>query len=157
MAETAPKYSALQERWYWISTIATSEPQRILKSVRKRTTRGYWEGAGRHELVLQRCRACKAVQHRPRAQCAKCLGPIEHFAASGRGAVYTFTVTAQNQVPPVRDATPYGLAYVELEEGPRILSNVVGCAPDELRIGMPVRAEFRTASDSLGVPVFRPA
>jgi len=120
-------------------------------------TRGYWEGAGRHELVLQRCRVCRAVQHRPRAQCAKCLGAIEHFVASGRGTVYTFTVTEQNQVPPFRDAVPYVLAYVQLEEGPRLMTHVVGCAPDEVRIGMPVRAEFRTANDSLGVPVFRPA
>jgi uncharacterized OB-fold protein len=120
-------------------------------------TRGYWEGAGRHELVLQRCKSCGAVQHRPRAQCAKCLGAIEHFVASGRGTVYTFTVTEQNQAPPFRDAVPYVLAYVELEEGPRVLTNVVGCAPDEVRIGLPVRAEFRTAADAFGVPVFRPA
>ena len=67
-------------------------------------------------------------------------------------------MTDQNQVPPFRDAVPYVLAYVELEEGPRLLTNVVGCAPDQVRIGMPVRAEFRTSpSDNLGVPVFRPA
>jgi hypothetical protein len=66
-------------------------------------------------------------------------------------------VTEQNQVPPFRDAVPYVLAYVQLEEGPRLLTHVVGCAPDDVRIGLPVRAEFRTASDSLGVPVFRPA
>jgi len=81
-------------------------------------TRGYWEGAGRHSLVLQRCRSCGTVQHRPRALCVTCLGgEIEHFEASGRGTVWTFTVTEQNQVPPFRDATPYVLAYVELEEG----------------------------------------
>ena len=122
-------------------------------------TRGYWEGAGRGELVLQRCRACGTVQHRPRALCVTCLkDEVEHFVASGRGTVYTFTVTEQNQVPPFRDALPYVLAYVELEEGPRLLTNVVGCAPDQVRIGMPVRAEFRTSpNDDLGVPVFRPA
>ncbi len=121
-------------------------------------TRGYWEGAGRHELVLQRCRGCGTVQHRPRALCATCLGPdIEHFVASGRGSVWTFTVTEQNQVPPFREAVPYVLAYVELEEGPRLLTNVVGCAPDEVRIGMSVRAEFRADADGLAVPVFVPA
>lgn len=122
-------------------------------------TRGYWEGAGRHELVLQRCRACGTVQHRPRALCVSCLrDEIEHFVASGRGTVYTFTVTEQNQAPPFRDAVPYVLAYVELEEGPRLLTNIVGCEPADVRIGMPVRAEFRTSpSDALGVPVFRPA
>jgi uncharacterized OB-fold protein len=120
-------------------------------------TRGYWEGAGRHELVLQRCRRCGTVQHRPRALCVTCMGgEIEHFVASGRGSVWTFTVTEQNQVPPFRDATPYVLAYVELEEGPRLLTNVVGCPPDDVRIGMPVVAEFRADADGLAVPVFRP-
>ena len=80
-------------------------------------TRGYWEGAGRGELVLQRCKACGTVQHRPRALCVTCFkDEIEHFVASGRGTVYTFTVTEQNQAPPFRDAVPYVLAYVELEE-----------------------------------------
>ena len=122
-------------------------------------TRGYWEGAGRGELVLQRCKACGTVQHRPRALCVTCFkDEIEHFVASGRGTVYTFTVTEQNQAPPFRDSLPYVLAYVELEEGPRLLTNIVGCTPDEVRIGLPVRAEFRTApGDALGVPVFRPA
>lgn len=128
------------------------------KPVADQETRSYWEGAGRHELVLQRCRRCGAVQHRPRALCVTCLGgEIEHFVASGRGSVWTFTVTEQNQAPPFRDATPYVLAYVELEEGPRLLTNVVGCPPGEVRIGMPVRAEFRADADGLAVPVFRPA
>ena len=112
------------------------------KPVADQETRGYWEGAGRHELVLQRCRRCGTVQHRPRALCVSCLGgEIELFVASGRGSV----------------AVPYVLAYVELEEGPRLLTNVVGCPPDEVRIGMPVRAEFRADADGLAVPVFRPA
>jgi uncharacterized protein len=128
------------------------------KPVADQETRGYWEGAGRHELVLQRCRRCGTVQHRPRAQCVTCLGgEIEHLVASGRGTVWTFTVTEQNQAPPFRDATPYVLAYVELEEGPRLLTNVVGCPPDAVRIGLPVVAEFRADADGLAVPVFRPA
>ena len=62
-------------------------------------TRAYWEGCGRHELVLQRCRDCGLVQHRPRAICAHCLsGSIDHFVASGRGTVHTFTVIHQNQM-----------------------------------------------------------
>jgi uncharacterized OB-fold protein len=120
-------------------------------------TRAYWEGAGRGENVLLRCTRCRLVQHRPRAQCASCLGAIEHFVASGRGTVWTFTVTEQNLAPPFRDSLPYVLAYVELEEGPRLLSNVVGCPPDQVRIGMPVSAEFRAQADGLAVPVFRPS
>jgi len=121
-------------------------------------TRAYWEGAARGELVLQRCGACGAVQHRPRALCVSCFaGEICHFVASGRGRVHTFTVTRQNQAPGFAKACPYVLAYVELEEGPRLLTNVVGCDPAELRIGMPVVVEFAATDGEFPVPVFRPA
>ena len=129
-------------------------------------TRAYWEGCGRHELVLQRCRQCKTVQHRPRAVCAGCLGnDIEHFAASGRGSVYTYTITHQNGVPPFRDALPYVLAYVDLEEGPRLMTNIIGCEPDQVEIGMAVGVDFQDvdagdhgeAGVALAVPRFRPA
>jgi uncharacterized OB-fold protein len=120
-------------------------------------TRPYWEGAGRQELVLQRCGACGKVQHRPRALCAECLSDrIEWFRASGRGTVHTYTVTHQNQARGFREATPYVLAYVELEEGVRILTNVVGCEPDQVRIGMPVRVEFDAPADDIAIPRFRP-
>jgi uncharacterized OB-fold protein len=124
-------------------------------------TRGYWEGCGRGELVLQRCRDCNTVQHRPRAVCVSCLsGEIEHFVASGRGSVYTFTVTHQNQAPGFREACPYVLAYVELEEGPRLMTNIVGCEPEEVRIAMPVVVDFAVPEgieEGLAVPRFRPA
>ena len=124
-------------------------------------TRGYWEGAGRGELVLQRCRSCGVVQHRPRAVCASCLsGDIEHFVASGRGQVHTYTVTNQNQQLPFRDACPYVLAYVELEEGPRLLTNIVGVDPADVHIGQPVVVDFwsgeRDDGEALAVPRFRP-
>ncbi len=121
-------------------------------------TRPYWEGAGRGELVLQRCTDCGAVQHRPRALCVSCLSDgIEHFVASGRGTVHTFTVTNQNGAPPFRNACPYVFAYVELEEGPRLLTNVVGCDPGDVRIGMAVQVELVDTGEGLGVPRFRPA
>ncbi len=121
-------------------------------------TRAFWEGCGRGELLLQRCPDCGAIQHRPRAVCAGCLSDgIETFRASGRGTVYTFTVTRQNQLPPFRGACPYVLAYVELEEGPRLLTNIVGCEPEEVRIGMPVRVEFVESEKQRAVPRFRPA
>ena len=108
--------------------------------------------------MLQRCGACGAVQHRLRALCVSCFaGEISHFVASGRGRVHTFTVTRQNQAPGFAKACPYVLAYVELEEGPRLLTNVVGCDPAELRIGMPVVVEFAATDGEFPVPVFRPA
>jgi hypothetical protein len=121
-------------------------------------TRAFWEGAGRHELVLQRCGACDTVQHRPRGICASCLSSdIEHFVASGRGTVYSCTVTHQNQLPGFREAVPYVLAYVDLEEGPRLMTNVVGCAPEDVHIGMAVRVEFVDTEEQLAVPRFVPA
>ena len=125
-------------------------------------TRGWWEGAGRGELVLQRCVTCGIVQHKPRALCAKCLtDTVEHFVASGHGTIHTFTVTHQNMVAPFSGHLPYVLAYVELDEGPRVLTNIVGCDPAEVRIGQPVVADYATTErddgEAFAVPRFRPA
>jgi len=121
-------------------------------------TRPFWEGAGRHELVLQRCRDCDTVQHRPRAICASCLSSeMEHFVASGRGTVYSCTVTHQNQLPGFRDAVPYVLAYVDLDEGPRLMTNVVNCPPEDVHIGMAVKVDFVDTEEQLAVPRFVPA
>ena len=126
-------------------------------------SRAYWEGAGRGELVLQRCRACGVVQHRPRGFCVSCMeDQLEHFVASGRGEVYTYSIVHQNQMPKFRNALPYVVAYVELEEGPQLLTNIVGCDPDTISIGMPVCVDFvptpnEKTGDQLGVPRFRPA
>ena len=120
-------------------------------------TRPYWEGCARHELVLQRCGSCGVVQHRPRAVCASCLsGDIEHFVASGQGEVHTYTIIHQNQLPPYAGAVPYVLAYVDLPEGPRLLTNVVGCAPEDVTVGMAVKAEFVDTGE-FAVPRFKPA
>ena len=129
-------------------------------------TRAFWEGAGRGELVLQRCRGCQTVQHRPRGVCASCLSnDLEHFVASGRGRIYTFSVTHQNGIPPFAAACPYVLAYVTLEEGPRMLTNIVGCDPETVLIDQEVVVDFQPADTSdkgpaggqYAVPRFRPA
>ncbi len=121
-------------------------------------TRTYWEGCGRQELILQRCQSCGTLQHRPRALCVSCLSDeIEHFPATGRGTVHTFTVTHQNQAPGFRQALPYVLAYVELEEGVRLLTNIVGCAPEDVRIGLPVEVEYAELEGDIAVPRFHPA
>ena len=121
-------------------------------------SRAYWEGAGRGELVLQRCRTCRVVQHRPRGFCVSCLSDeIEHFVASGRGEVYTYSIVRQNQMPRFRNALPYVVAYVQLEEGPQLLTNIVDCDPDTVSIGMSVRVDFVPTENGLGVPRFVPA
>lgn len=120
-------------------------------------SKGFWEACQRHELYLQRCGDCGALRHYPRALCPSCLSErTEWLRASGKGTVYTFTVTHQNQSAGFRDALPYVMAYVELAEGPRMLSNIVGCAPDDVRIGMPVEVVFEDVTPSVTLPKFKP-
>ncbi|MEC7828133.1 MAG: OB-fold domain-containing protein [Actinomycetota bacterium] len=124
-------------------------------------SRGFWEGAGRAELVLQRCQACDLVQHRPRGVCAHCLddSALTHFTASGSGKIYSFTVTEQNQAKGFAEACPYVMAYVELDEGPRMLTVIVDCEPGDVAIGSRVVADFvlqtRDDAEVFAVPVFR--
>lgn len=121
-------------------------------------SKGFWEACGRHELYLQRCRACRTLRYYPRALCPACLsGDIEWVLSPGRGSVYSYTVTYQNQSPGFRDELPYVLAYVELEEGVRLLTNVVGCRPEDVYVGMPVHVSFEDITPEIALPKFRPA
>jgi uncharacterized OB-fold protein len=119
-------------------------------------SKGFWEACRRRELCVQRCRSCSTLRYYPRAVCPRCLSAdTEWVRCSGRGSVYSFTVTHQNQAPAFRDRLPYVLAYVELDEGPRLLTNIVDCATDAVRIGMPVEVVFEDV-DEIAIPRFRP-
>lgn len=121
-------------------------------------SKGFWEACRRHELRVQRCRSCHTYRHYPRAVCPKCLSSdVEWVLSSGRGTVYTFTSTYQNQAPGFREELPYVLAYVTLEEGVLMLTNIVGCPVDEVKIGMAVEVVFEDANDEIAIPRFKPA
>ncbi|MEU4846286.1 Zn-ribbon domain-containing OB-fold protein [Streptomyces gilvosporeus] len=137
-------------------------------------TRPYWDAAAEGRLLLRRCRTegggCGAVHHYPREFCPYCWGEdVEWVAASGRATLYTWSVVHRNDLPPFGGRVPYVAAVVELAEGPRMMTEVVGCGEgeDALRIGMPLMVAFRpaeTQGDGPGeggrpfaVPVFRPA
>jgi len=120
-------------------------------------SRGYWEALQRHELYFQRCRDCGTSRYPPRAVCPVCLSSsTEWVRASGKGTVYSFTVTHQNQAPGFREELPYVLAVVELAEGPRLMTNVVDCAPDAVRIGMAVEVVFDDVTPEVTLAKFRP-
>ncbi len=120
-------------------------------------SRGYWEALVRHELYFQRCRDCGTKRFPPRAVCPACLSSAtEWVRASGRGTVYTFTVTHQNQAPGFRGDLPYVLAIVELAEGLRLMTNVVGCPPDAVYVGMPVEVVFEDVTAEVTLAKFRP-
>lgn len=120
----------------------------------------YWEATAGGMLLLRRCPDCGPFFY-PRDHCPRCWRTdTEWMQASGRGTVYTFTVIYQNDLPPFRERLPYVVAIVELEEGPRMTSNIEGCGPDDVRCGMAVQLAFREEQREEGsvfLPVFRPA
>jgi len=119
-------------------------------------SRPYWEAAARGELLIQECPACGHRQFYPRALCTACAATPEWRTASGRGTVYTYTVIRQNWSEPFRSMQPYIVAMIELEEGPRMMSNVTECPPEDIAIGMPVEVWFEPVEEGLAIPLFRP-
>jgi uncharacterized OB-fold protein len=117
----------------------------------------YWEAAGRGELLIQRCPRCGHRQFYPRALCTECGADPEWERASGRGTVHTFTVIRQNHARPFVNELPYVVAMVDLEEGVRMMGNITGCPPEDVRIGMAVEAYMVEAEPDLGVAFWRPA
>lgn len=120
-------------------------------------SRHYWEAAARGDVLYQECPACGHRQFYPRAMCTACAAEPEWRRASGRGTVHTFTVIRQNMAEPFRDQLPYVVAMVELEEGPRMMTNITHCDPTDVHIGMPVEAYAVEVEDGLGLPFWRPA
>jgi uncharacterized OB-fold protein len=120
--------------------------------------RPFYEGTRHHELRLQRCRGCGALRFPARAVCSECLSAeSEWVAVSGRGAIYSFNIMHQVYHPGFADAVPYAVVLVQLDEGPRIISNLVGVDAHAVRIGMPVRVVFERLSDDVTLPKFTPA
>jgi hypothetical protein len=81
----------------------------------------------------------------------------EWVRASGKGKIYTFTVTYQNQASGFRESLPYVMAWVELDEGVKMLTNVIDCPPEQVKIGMPVEAVFDDVTPAVTLVKFRPA
>ena len=121
-------------------------------------SRPWWEAIQRHELYLQKCRDCGDVRYYPRALCTNCQSSkTEWVRSKGRGKVYTFTATYQNGTPGFRESLPYILAYVELDEGLKLLTNLVECRPEDVKIGMPVEVVFADVTPEVTLAMFRPA
>ncbi|MGH7932060.1 MAG: Zn-ribbon domain-containing OB-fold protein [Candidatus Binataceae bacterium] len=120
--------------------------------------RPWWEALKRHELYIQKCRDCGDLRYYPRALCTNCLSSrTEWIKCRGSGEIYTFTVTQQNQAGGFRESLPYVMAYVELDEGLKMLTNIVDCPPEEVKIGLPVEAVFDDVTPEMTLVKFRPA
>jgi uncharacterized OB-fold protein len=119
--------------------------------------RPFWEGCKQGKLLLQYCDVCQQSQFYPRLYCMHCgAQQLRWIEASGRGVVYSFTVIRQNKSPEFREDVPYNVALIQLEEGPRMMSNVVDIAPEDLRVELPVMVVFDPVSAEISLPRFRP-
>ena len=116
----------------------------------------YWRAAAGGELLYQECPTCGHRQFYPRALCVRCGAEPAWQRAGGRGRVHTFTVIHQNWAAPFHELVPYVVAMVELDEGPRMMSNVTHCDPAVVHIGMPVEVYTVAVEDGIGIPFWRP-
>jgi uncharacterized OB-fold protein/acyl dehydratase len=121
-----------------------------------RDTAFWFEGAKAGQLLIQRCASCGTLRHPPGPACPACLSyEWDTQVASGRGTVYSFVVNHYPKVPAFDYPLPVGL--IELEEGVRVVADLTGVEPADVRVGMPVTVEFVAVDDELTLPMFRPA
>ena len=118
----------------------------------------FWDGLRVGELRLQRCAECKRFILYPRSVCPHCLSDrLEWTAATGRGRLYSYTIVRRAMNPAFAAEVPYVFAIVELEEGPRVTTNIVNCVSDEVRVDMPVRATYDNVTPEIALLKFEPA
>jgi uncharacterized OB-fold protein/acyl dehydratase len=115
----------------------------------------WFEGARQHRLLIQRCKQCGTLRHPPRPMCSECRSyDWDVVDASGRGTVYSFVVNHYPQVPAFD--YPLAVGLIELEEGTRLVANVIGVDPGDIRVGMPVVVEWVDHDPDLSLPAFKP-
>ena len=120
-------------------------------------TQPYWDAAREGRLVAPRCEACGTLFFPPRPRCPSCLASaVTWEELSGGGVVHTFTVVRQAHHPAFADDVPYVLAVIATDEGVHLMSNVVGCPPDDVRVDDRVEVVFDDVSSEVVLPRFRP-
>jgi uncharacterized OB-fold protein len=118
----------------------------------------FFAAAGRHQLVIHRCKECGHYRFPPREICSNCLSNrAEWVPASGKGEVFSFNVMHQVYHPGFAGEVPYAVVLIKLAEGAKMISNLVGVKPQDIRIGMPVEVVFERTSDEITLPKFKPA
>ena len=124
--------------------------------------RAFWNAAAQQQLSIQRCQDCRAWVWTPRPSCNECGSEkVEWTAMSGKGEVYSFTVIRQVVGRAASKAfepdIPYVIAWVDLDEGPRLITNIIGCPVEDVKLGMKVTVQFEKASEKIWLPKFKPA
>lgn len=121
-------------------------------------TRAFWDGARNGELRLQRCTECRESYFPPRPFCPACGSrAVETYKASGKATLYSYIINHRPR--PDFGEEPHSIAVVELAEGPRMMTNIVGCpqTPEALTLDMPLEVTFEKASEEISLPKFKPA
>lgn len=116
----------------------------------------FWEALANRSLLLPWCERCDFPIWYPRSHCPQCgSGDVAWVGATGRGRIYSYTIDRRrSRAAPEPPVTPRVIAYVELDEGPRIIAHIVGCPPEAVRIGAPVQLSFPASADD-GLPLVR--
>ena len=118
----------------------------------------FFDGANEGKLMLVKCSQCGTHRLPGRERCLDCWSTESEWAqASGKGKLYTYGIMHQKYHPAFAEETPYNYALVELDEGPRLVTNIVDCEPDDMKTDMPVEAVFDHVSDEATLIRFRPA
>jgi hypothetical protein len=122
----------------------------------------FWDAAAQNKLVMQRCQGCSAWIWTPRPLCNECgSAAVQWTPMSGKGEIYSFTVIRQVVGRAASKAfepdIPYVVAWVDLDEGPRMITNIVGCPVEDVKLGMKVSVVFEQASKDIWLPKFKPA
>lgn len=128
-----------------------NEERKISDPVLNPGDENYFNAAGEGRLLMKSCRACGEIHHYPRSLCPFCWSAdLEWMDSAGTGQIYTYSVTRRGA------GAPYCIAYVTLDEGPVVLTNIVGVDLDTVRIGQRVKVLFRTSEGGMSVPMFTP-
>jgi uncharacterized OB-fold protein len=120
----------------------------------------FWESAKAGKLVMQKCKDCGSWIFCPRPICVECNSDnLDWVQVSGRGKVFSFTIIREVVGQALRGFAPdipYVTAWIDLDEGPRFCSNIIGCTVEDVKIGMNVQAVFEDAGDGIRLPKFKP-
>jgi uncharacterized OB-fold protein len=120
-------------------------------------TQPYWDGCKQHELRVQKCAACDHHQFYPRLYCTTCMSDrVEWIKTLGRAKVLSYTIIYRPVTQAFAGNVPYVVALVTLDEGPQMMTNIVGCEPEKVHIGMPVQVTFDDWTEEISVPKFKP-
>ena len=118
--------------------------------------RNFWKGCARHELGFQQCTSCGHVLWPPSILCPECHSrELDLILSKGRGTIYTYAVYHTAYHPGFINDLPYVVAVVELDEGPHLLTNIVGCSPAEVKCGLKVTVAWEDVAPGVSLPKFR--